>query len=249
MVVYFSGTGNSRYAARLLAQQLDDEPLDAGTYFKDGGIAALRSEKPWVFVCPTYAWRLPRVFSDFLLRSCFDGSRDAYFVLTCGSDIGNAEAYIRPLCQSKGFRFRGVAAVVMPENYIAMFPVPDRETAERMVKIAARRTLPPIGAVIAAGKDLPPVKVTPVGRLCSAINGGFYAVCVKDKKFLATDKCVGCGLCAEKCPLGNIAMENGTPRWQGNCTHCMACICSCPTEAIEYGNVSKGKPRYRCPEV
>ena len=29
-----------------------------------------------------------------------------------------------------------------------------------------------------------------------------------------------------------------------NCTHCMACICYCPKEAIEYGKKSKGKPRY-----
>ena len=29
-----------------------------------------------------------------------------------------------------------------------------------------------------------------------------------------------------------------------NCTHCMACICYCPAEAIEYGKKSLGKPRY-----
>ena len=32
--------------------------------------------------------------------------------------------------------------------------------------------------------------------------------------------------------------------WGKNCTHCMACICYCPKEAIEYGKKSKGKPRY-----
>ena len=33
------------------------------------------------------------------------------------------------------------------------------------------------------------------------------------------------------------------------CTHCMACICRCPSEAIEYGKHSIGKPRYVCPEL
>ncbi len=32
------------------------------------------------------------------------------------------------------------------------------------------------------------------------------------------------------------------------CTHCMACICGCPAEAIEYGSRSRGKARYQCPE-
>ena len=42
----------------------------------------------------------------------------------------------------------------------------------------------------------------------------------------------------------NIHLENGRPVWGKNCTHCMACICDCPKEAIEYGKKSKGKPRY-----
>ena len=46
------------------------------------------------------------------------------------------------------------------------------------------------------------------------------------------------------CPLNNIHLENSKPVWGKNCTHCMACICYCPKEAIEYGRKSKGKPRY-----
>ncbi len=44
--------------------------------------------------------------------------------------------------------------------------------------------------------------------------------------------------------MNNIRMENGKPVWGQACTHCMACICYCPTEAIEYGKKSVGKPRY-----
>ena len=62
-----------------------------------------------------------------------------------------------------------------------------------------------------------------------------------------TDACVSCGKCAAVCPLGNIAMVARKPRWGGDCTHCMACICGCPAEAIEYGKKSLGKPRYQCP--
>ena len=38
----------------------------------------------------------------------------------------------------------------------------------------------------------------------------------------------------ERCPLNNIRLENGKPVWGKHCTHCMACICDCPKEAIEY---------------
>ena len=54
----------------------------------------------------------------------------------------------------------------------------------------------------------------------------------------------GRGGCVKRCPMNNIALKNGKPVWGESCTHCMACICYCPTEAIEYGKKSVGKPRY-----
>lgn len=55
MVVYFSGTGNSRYCAQALASHLQDDLLDSAHYIKHQIAAELISGKPWVFVSPTYA--------------------------------------------------------------------------------------------------------------------------------------------------------------------------------------------------
>ena len=44
----------------------------------------------------------------------------------------------------------------------------------------------------------------------------------------------------------SLEIKDGRPVWNGNCTHCMACICNCPVEAIEYGKKSVGKRRYLC---
>jgi len=51
----------------------------------------------------------------------------------------------------------------------------------------------------------------------------------------------------KECPLNNIHLKENKPVWDKECTHCMACICKCPTEAIEYGKNSVGKVRYQCP--
>ena len=63
------------------------------------------------------------------------------------------------------------------------------------------------------------------------------------------ERCTGCGACVALCPLNNIELESGKPKWGNNCTHCMACICRCPNKAIEYGKSSFGKPRYNCPNI
>ena len=84
------------------------------------------------------------------------------------------------------------------------------------------------------------------GLLSGLVNRLFYPLFVKATPFYVKDFCVGCGKCVSLCPLSNIRLEKEKPVWGSECTHCMACICSCPKEAIEYGKKSKGKPRYHC---
>lgn len=246
MIVYFSGTGNSRCCAEYLAKKLDDEVLDAAQYIKYQIAADLISGKPWVFVAPTYAWQLPLVFQDFIRSGSFMGSSDAWFVMTCGSDIGNAGAYIRELCEEKGLAYRGVLEVIMPENYIAMFDVPDKEEANKIVA-KARPVLEEGARLILQGQEFPAKPVSMKDKAKSGkIHDVFYKKFVHDRDFYATNGCVACEKCVEGCVLNNIVLQNGKPVWGGTCTHCMACICGCPVEAIEYGRKSRGKPRYWC---
>ena len=248
MVIYFSGTGNSKYCAQMIASELNDDIVDSFGFIKNGIAGEFISGKPWVFVAPTYCWQLPHIFEDFIKSSNFDGNDDAYFVMTCGSDIGNAQKYLIDLCDRKGLNYKGVLEVVMPENYIAMFNVPEKKEAERLVKVAKRPLMRAVKQ-IEAKHSLKGPKVNLIGKISSGpVNPLFYKLFVKAKPFYTTDKCIGCGECTQWCPLNNIEIRDGKPVWGNNCTHCMACICKCPTEAIEYGKKSQGKPRYQCVE-
>ena len=248
MIIYFSGTGNSRYCAQMLADKLEDELLDSFNFIKDGNPAELVSSKPWVFVSPTYCWQLAHIFADFIRRSHFEGCKEAYFVMTCGSDIGNAGEKIEKLCKDVGLEFQGVLPVMMPENYIVMFEVPTSEIAKRIVLVAKRALLKAV-RLIQKREHFPKQKVHLADKFKSGpVNTLFYKIFVKAKAFYATDQCIGCGKCANTCVMNNISIEDGKPKWGNACTHCMACICSCPTEAIEYGKKSLGKPRYICEE-
>lgn len=247
MIVYFTGTGNSRYCAQMLADKLDDELVDAFHFIRDGIAADFISGKPWVFAAPTYGWQLPHVFMDFIRSGSFEGSKDAYFVMTCGGDIGNAEPKNRVLCAEKGLRCRGTLQVVMPENYIALFDAPEEDEARKIVA-AAGPTLESGIACIREGRDFPVRKAGAADKLKSGIvNAAFYKFVIRSRPFTAAEACTGCGKCGKTCPLGNIRIKDGKPVWGNRCTHCMACICGCPTGAIEYGRASKGKPRYQCP--
>ena len=134
MIFYFSGTGNSRYCAKRLAHRLGDEAVDAFPFLRDDHFPALTSRSPWVFVSPTYGWQLPRIFEALLRGGRFSGSRDAYFVMTCGAEIGDPIPRLEALCRDMGLTYRGVLPVVMPENYIALFRAPGPELIEQAVR-------------------------------------------------------------------------------------------------------------------
>lgn len=249
MIVYFSGTGNSRFAAELLARELEDEIIDAGRLIKAGETGDFQSQRPWIFAAPVYSWQMPRLFADFIRKSTFSGSGDAYFVLTCGGEIGEAGKYAELLCKEKGLSYRGALQVVMPENLITMFKAPAAEEAKTIVE-KAKPVLMGGAETIRKGLSFPEPKITFLDKLKSGIvNKGFNQYFLKSNAYYATDKCISCGKCADRCVLNNIRMENGKPQWGEICTQCMACICLCPVEAIEYGKKTLGKVRYRCPEV
>ena len=248
MILYFSGTGNSAFAARRIADTLGDEAVNLLEKLRAGDHSPMTSERPWVIAAPVYAWQMPHVVRDWLRETELQGSRDIYFAITCGGHIAAAGAHARKLCDEKGLHYMGCAEIVMPENYIAMFDAPAEQEAVQIVK-AALPQIDRVSALIAAGEPIPE-KFTVVQRfMSSAVNRGFYFGAITDKKFAASDACIGCGLCEKLCPLCNITLRDGKPVWNGNCTHCMSCICRCPQSAIEYGRTSVGKPRYQCPKI
>lgn len=247
MILYFSGTGNSEYIARNLAKATGDELVSLNERIRTGNAAAIRAER-LVFVTPTYGWRIPRLVEKWIDGTEFSGDKvPAWFVMSCGSEIGGAAKYNARLCERKCFAYMGTEQVIMPENYVAMFPVPERDEAVKIVN-ACTGQIADAAKSIAAGEPFAASPVKLIDRVYSdVVNPIFYKCFVKDSKFYVKDSCIGCGKCARECPTHSISLENGRPVWAGHCTHCMACICDCPAAAIEYGKASLGKPRYHCP--
>ena len=244
MILYFSGTGNSKYVAKRIADALGDEILNLNDRIKASDTSPVKTGERLVIVTPTYAWRIPRVVRDWLLKTELRGAKQAWFVMTCGGEIGSADKYNRKLCAEKAISCMGTAQIVMPENYIAMFSAPQADKARQIVAKAE----PDIDRAIAAiqsNQPFAPTRNNLYDRFMSGpVNPVFYKFFVKADAFAVSCACTGCGQCAKRCPMNNVTLTDGKPVWGKNCTHCMACICYCPVSAIEYGKKSVGQPRY-----
>lgn len=244
MILYFSGTGNSRYISEVLNSVIKDEPVSINDCLKQKQSFSFVSDKPYVVVCPTYAWQIPRIVETFIAQSSFKGNKKMYFVLTCGSGIGNAEKYVKRLILNNNLEYMGTTAIIMPENFITMFKAPDINQAKEIINKAVESALK-VGKIIEKEKKFIKIKYH-FGNiiLSSIINRAFYAVFVKAEGFYVNKKCNGCGNCKKLCPLNNIEIIDHKPSWSNHCSQCMACIGACPQQAIEYKNKTQGKLRY-----
>ena len=216
MVLYFTGTGNSRYLARRIAEGLEMPLYDLNACIKAGDTAPVQTGRDVVLVTPTYAWRIPRVVSEWLDKTELTGAERIWFVMDCGSEIGNAAGYNRQLAAQKQLKYMGTAQIIMPENYIAMFNAPQKEQAKSIVE-QAEPELQKVLTQLRAGQEFPPPRENLYDRFMSGpVNPVFYRFFVKADAFRATEACIGCGKCVELCPLNNIHLENGKPVWGKN---------------------------------
>lgn len=246
MVLYFSATGNTAYIAREIAKRLGDECINLLDRVKTNDHSPLHSEKPFIICAPVYVCEMPRFLSKYLREQEFTGSRNVYFIFTSGGYCGISGILAKSIFEKKGMRVLGHAEFRMPRNYVASDAYPmlgEEEIRERLT--AAHGKLDQVAGTIRTQGRLTARHVFLFELLITLpFNPVWSKYKYKTKDFHTTDTCISCGKCAKLCPLNNIKLKDGRPVWADQCTHCMACIGNCPTEAIEYGNITQNKEKY-----
>lgn len=110
-----SGTGNSRYVAEFIADKLGDTVVDLNEKIKNSDRSPIAVNGKLVIATPTYAWRIPRVVTEWIEKTDITATNGVWFVMTCGGEVGNAKKFNKLLCAQKGFDYKGTAQIVMPE--------------------------------------------------------------------------------------------------------------------------------------
>ena len=247
MVLFFSATGNTEFIARQLALKLGDDCLNLLDRVKRGDHSPLHSEKPFIICAPVYVCEMPRFLAKYLKQQTFTGSREVYFIFTSGGYAGISGQLAKAMVRKKKMKYLGHAEFKMPRNYVANdhYPMlPAEQVQERILNSC--RHLEEVVADIQAGRKLKARHIWLFETIITLpFNPVWSRLKYKTDDFYVTEGCVGCGRCERLCPLNNISLKERKPVWGQECTHCMACIANCPTEAIEYGTISQTKEKYR----
>lgn len=243
MIVYFSGTGNTGMVARMLGEMTGDGQVMAleGEALRVPESVVLRAEGDtvvWAF--PTYSWGIPPVVVNFMRRVGLDSPTLAarhYMVTTCGDDMGYADRMWRREMRRRGLDAAGAYAVQMPNTYICMkgFDLDPEDVAERKLAAAPATTARIAEAIRSGSREDILIRKGFSWVKTYIIYPWFIRFAMSPKPFWVSDDCVSCGKCAAGCPMGNIRMENGMPRWGDKCALCLRCYHACPRHAVRYG--------------
>ena len=231
MIHCFSATGNSRYVADMLG---DD-------------IAASATDVVWVF--PIHAWGVPKpVLHDIAMTDPMPGDVRHWMVATCGDDIGYADMQWRAAIEARGWIAAGAWSVLMPDTYICLPGFTVDSQHEREGKLAA---LPGrMQSIRRAILDRRHVVDVCRGAFPSFKSGALRHFFIKHlmspTRFKVGEGCTGCRTCANVCPQSNIDFDGcNRPVYGNDCVMCLACLHACPHTAIEWGWFTKGKQRYK----
>ena len=256
MIFYFSGTGNSRWVADTLRDALSEPmvPIVKALKQEKGEFAySLDKEEKVIFVFPVHSWGPAVLMLRFIARLRLENydRQPVYFVCTCGDDCGRTDRMMKEALAARGIALTAGYSVQMPNTYILLpgFDVDSDEVkAEKLGKAPER-----IREIVACMTEETKAELYFPGdfaMLKSMAYPIFTHFVIGSSKFHATDACISCGLCADVCPTGTIALaKDGKPRWKDTCVQCLACYHRCPVGAIEYGTISVKKGHYHHPDL
>jgi len=226
-IFYFTGTGNSLFAARKIATSTEAKLVsipqvicEQNTYVDDciG------------FVYPQYANGLPKMVRKFIESNTFEA--DYFFAVNLWSFIHiNALGEIASLIPLNYGTY-----LKTPMNFIFLLNSPKKPSdmldkakvrLERVVQDIINRKI----------KKIKPKKG--IGNATKHFG---------ESKFMVSDTCTKCGTCIQVCPASNIAL-NDSVKFESKCETCYACVNWCPAHAIYSNEATRKRRQYRNPYI
>ena len=256
-IYYFSGTGNTLYAAGHLAKILNAKLKPIASLVNESRIEIDADIIGIVF--PVYYGDLPVIVKRFI--SLLENIRGKYIfaVATFGGSAGASFKTMNRILEPKGVFLCASYGIHMPQNAFRK-PWENNEVTlnknlNKLEKIAnntkARKKgihypiffMKPV--IIILHEMFKPLYKKGMLKYSNSLPETDFDTLIhmSDKSFTVSEMCNSCGICVKVCPVGNIDISTGKPVWLNRCENCLACYNWCPKSAI-LGGISQKNYHY-----
>lgn len=238
IVFYFTGTGNSLYIARQLAEE-NTELLSIPQMVKQGKYEFEADEIGIVY--PIYGHMPPNMVRRFIQKANLKADY-LFAVLTYGNRKCNAVEIWDEVSRQAGKRFDYIGTIIMVDNWLPNFDMNEQMKIDKHIP----ENLQKITADINGGRHWH----EPVTEEERQQHQGFMQrsgldpevgfLIKSEKSFTVTDACIDCGICTYVCPRGNYELTSRGAKMSGDCEFCFACIQNCSQKAIQFRKSEDG---------
>jgi ferredoxin len=247
-IFFYTGTGNSLWVSRRLAERLGGAELVSIT--SPGAAEEAKDSEITGLVFPVYIWGVPAPVIRFVEKLSLPESSYVFATAVNGGQVSNTLVQLAKILARKGVRLSAGYQVKMPSNYIP-WGGPGPEEKQHELFRHADEKISRIASCIREKEHLQIDKGPLWQRIVFTFiyKMTFNQVPSMDAKFRVDEKCNQCGICSKVCPAANITLQEGRPVWNHVCHQCFSCLQWCPKESIQYGRETPAYERYHHPEI
>jgi len=235
LTLYFSGTGNTKYLARLFSKNMDARCLSIeaeADFFTE-----FATHDTIAFCYPIYGSRVPLILRKFVERHAesLRGKRLILFATQVAFSGDGARAFL-DLLPPDHVQVIYAEHFFMPNNVSNLWPLYRQPSPARIAK-KFRQVQDKIALVcedIRAGR----VKKRGFSKFSQALGklqGPAWqgkAEVLMGQNLRVHSNCTVCGLCVALCPMQNFEERDDKIVHKKNCTVCYRCVNRCPARAI-----------------
>ena len=216
IIAHFSPTGGTKKVADAIAAGFNT-PVMEMDLTKDNSTVTLGENDALMAVLPVYAGRVPQISLERLSALKGSGQKAVAVVVYGNREFDDALLETRNALEANGFQVIAAAAFIAEHSIVRSIAAgrPDAEDEALCRQFAAD--------VMAKLDDPTPVNVPGNDPYVELKPSAFHPA--------ADENCVQCGICAEKCPVGAIPLDNPSQTLGGVCINCMRCVQAWPVSS------------------